>query len=47
MSEVNIRGIEGASRVRILKVLKERYGYRPLTRMLGISLSSMHRYLQW
>ena len=45
MSGVDVRGIRDASRVRILRGLKGRYGYRPLARMLGISLSSMHRYL--
>jgi len=42
---VGLKGIERDSRIKLLKFLKDRYGYRPLCRMLNISRSSMHRYL--
>jgi len=42
---VNLRGFERETRIKLLKYLKDKYGYRPLCRLLGISRSSMHRYL--
>jgi len=43
---MDVRGIDQDSRLRILRLFKSRYGYRPLCRMLGISSSSLHRYLK-
>ncbi len=43
---VNVRGIDDETRVRILGFLRERYGYRPLARMLGVSTPSLSRYLR-
>ena len=45
MSKVDVRGIGGDSRLRMLRFLKDRYGYRGLYRLLGTSPSTVHRYL--
>ena len=43
---VKLKGIERESRIKILRFLKSRYGYRPLCKMLNISRSPMYRYLE-
>jgi len=42
----DVRGIGEESRRRILLRVKEKYGFRAACRLLGISFSSMHRYLR-
>ena len=45
MKEINVKGVDQDSRIRVLKLIRDRYGYRKACRILNISQSSMYRYL--